>query len=91
MVEAENDLTSSHYINALAVFPKYRRMGLAHKLMEETDQISDQGLSLTVADSNHSARALYKKLGFAEVGHHKMEKEDWDGEGAEWISMRRSI
>ena len=89
MVEAENDLLNSHYINALAVFPEYRRMGVAKALINAAAQAASVPLSLTVCDTNRGAVVLYESLGFREVSCHEMVKEDWDGDGNYWISMRR--
>ena len=56
----------------LAVAPEYRRQGVAQKLTEELSRrLREKGsrcLALEVRESNSAAIALYKKLGFVEVG-----------------------
>lgn len=58
------------YITNVAVFPEFRRRGIARellrKLMEENDDYSF--ITLEVRISNHGAIALYKSMGFAQVG-----------------------
>jgi len=59
-------------ILTLAVLPKLRRRGIADRLLAwVVDRLSGGGcqrLLLEVAEDNAAARALYGKLGFAEVG-----------------------
>jgi len=60
-------------ILTLAVLPKFRRRGMASRLLAwAIDRLSGSGsqrLLLEVAEDNVAARALYGKLGFAQVGH----------------------
>ena len=68
----------------LAVCPEYRRNGVAQKLVESLFAgLSEKdvgSLSLEVRASNAPARALYEKLGFAQVGcrpnYYRDPKED---------------
>ena len=56
----------------LAVAPEYRRKGVAQKLTAELShrlrEKGSQSLTLEVRESNSAAIALYKKLGFVQVG-----------------------
>lgn len=57
------------YIASIAVDAKYRRQGIAKKLMQEVMTIFKQSgnisaIQLHVRQSNHPAIALYKSLGF---------------------------
>jgi ribosomal-protein-alanine N-acetyltransferase len=60
-------------ILTLAVLPKFRRRGMASRLLAwAIDRLSGSGsqrLLLEVAEDNVAARALYGKVGFAQVGH----------------------
>jgi [ribosomal protein S18]-alanine N-acetyltransferase len=60
-------------ILTLAVLPKFRRRGMASRLLAwAINRLSGSGsqrLLLEVAEDNVAARALYGKLGFAQVGH----------------------
>ena len=59
----------------VAVHPDYRRQGIANRLiLTLVDALKKRGshwLMLEVRQSNAPARALYEKLGFAEVGRRK--------------------
>jgi ribosomal-protein-alanine N-acetyltransferase len=59
-------------ILTLGVLPKFRRRGMAGRLLAwVADRLSGAGcqrLLLEVAEDNAAARALYGKLGFAEIG-----------------------
>ena len=56
----------------IAVLPEYRRLGIAQRLVTALcDRLADNGvrsLTLEVRASNDPAKALYGKLGFAQVG-----------------------
>ena len=72
------------YITNVAVFPEYRRLGVAAKIIEvymnfaEANQLAF--LTLEVRPSNAAAIALYQRFGFEEVGRRKnyydLPKED---------------
>jgi ribosomal protein S18 acetylase RimI-like enzyme len=52
----------------LAVAPALRRTGIAETLARDAIAERPGNLFLEVRESNHAARALYRKLGFAECG-----------------------
>ena len=59
----------------LAVAPQFRRQGvgetLVNALTASLKELGSRCLTLEVRDSNGPARALYAKLGFAEVGRRR--------------------
>jgi ribosomal-protein-alanine N-acetyltransferase len=59
-------------ILTLGVLPRFRRCGIAGRLLAAVvDRLSGVGcqrLLLEVAEDNEAARALYGRLGFAEIG-----------------------
>ena len=59
----------------VAVHPDYRRQGIAESLIQTlVKDLKDRQshcLTLEVRDSNASARALYEKLGFSQIGRRK--------------------
>jgi len=72
------------YITNVAVFPEYRRMGIAAKIIEVYLNFAAANdlafLTLEVRPSNEAALALYRRYGFEEVGRRKnyyeLPKED---------------
>ena len=65
----------SCYVSNIAVFPQYRRQGIASLLIDNACRIAvengAESISLEVRPSNVSAIALYTKKGFEEVGLRK--------------------
>lgn len=65
----------SCYIADIGVFPEYRRMGAAKKLLscasENAAKLGAQSISLEVRPSNEAAVSLYTSCGFEEVGLRK--------------------
>lgn len=63
------------YISNVAVSPDYRRQGIADALIDElisrAKMFELSFVTLEVRDSNQSARALYEKHGFRDVGLRK--------------------
>ncbi len=65
----------SCFVSNIAVFPEYRRKGVATALIERACECAKEHgtdfISLEVRPSNVSALALYEKLGFEEMGLRK--------------------
>lgn len=63
------------YITNVAVRPEYRRQGIAGELLSVFHRFAEGNnmafMTLEVRESNASARALYTKHGFTEVGVRK--------------------
>ena len=72
------------YITNVAVFPEYRRQGIAAQILQVFVQFAEANrlafLTLEVRPSNAAAIALYEGFGFEEVGRRKnyydLPKED---------------
>lgn len=60
------------YVNNVAVFPKFRRQGIGHQLMERLvtagEELNAQFITLEVRASNREAMDLYYSLGFEVMG-----------------------
>ena len=73
LVELECLAPGSFYINAIAVYPQYRSMGLGALLMTEAESLAlahaSQALSLIVFDDNEGAVRFYRRLGFEVAAH----------------------
>lgn len=63
------------YVTNVAVFPEFRRLGVAKALIEkallDAEKRDCEFLTLEVRESNFPARSLYEKLGFCCVGIRK--------------------
>ena len=46
-----------------------------------------RAMSIIVSDGNPNARRLYERVGYVAERDQKMVKEDWKGEGKNWILM----
>lgn len=70
-----NVVLDEGYITNVAVFPQYRRLGVATKILEEIFVLAEKDslsfISLEVRKSNFSAISLYEKLGFKIEGERK--------------------
>jgi len=60
-------------VMTIAIHPKWQRLGLGQwlllNLIEESQQLNAETVTLEVRPSNTTAITLYKKYGFQEVGH----------------------
>ena len=89
-IAIDNALVGTRYVNALAVFPEFRRLGVASALLDhERVEAAKEGtaLALSVCDENPAAISTYRKNGFATVGSIPVVKEGWVGDGSDWILM----
>jgi ribosomal protein S18 acetylase RimI-like enzyme len=93
LLELENLATGTWYVNAVAVFPEARGLGVGSQLMRlaETSatELGLRGTSLIVADANRGARRLYEHLGYDEIAMRPMVKEQWQSSAENWVLMMR--
>lgn len=70
-----NRVLDECYVDNVAVFPQYRRLGIALALMEylihDAKENRASFITLEVRASNAGAIALYEKLGFREAGRRR--------------------
>lgn len=80
LVELENRVPKSYYINMLATYPKYRNRGLGAALMAEAErQAADRGcrlLSVQVFDENMGALRFYQRLGYTVVDQREVVRHE---------------
>jgi ribosomal protein S18 acetylase RimI-like enzyme len=91
--DLENLAAGTWYVNAVAVFPEARGLGVGSRLMKRAEQAAKdlelRGLSLIVSDANRDARRLYERLGYEAVATRPMVKEQWQSPGKNWVLMIR--
>ena len=93
--ELENLAPSTWYVNILGVLPQFRGRGLGARLLGVADEtgrkLGKKGMSVIVSDANRGARRLYERCGYREMGSRPKVKEDWDGEGANWVLLTKAF
>ena len=76
LIELEQLVPATFYINMLATFPKYRNMSIGTTLMQRVDaQALKKGCSTTsiqVFDENEGALRLYLRLGYQIIDSRKV-------------------
>ncbi|MBO8164067.1 MAG: ribosomal protein S18-alanine N-acetyltransferase [Brevibacillus sp.] len=81
------------HITNVAVHPEYRRRGIGERLMRQMMGLAllegGEKMTLEVRPSNHTARSLYKKLGFEERGIRKQYYSDnMEDAIIMWVKLR---
>jgi ribosomal protein S18 acetylase RimI-like enzyme len=87
MVELEQCVPGSFYINMIATFPQYRNMSIGTKLMGIVDRLANDAAcsisSIEVFEQNTGALRLYQRLGYEIVEKRRVvphECHPYDGE-----------
>lgn len=95
LLELEAEATGSWFVNFLAVIPSHRGRGLGERLLAVADENARReklrGCSLVVSDTNSGALRLYRRCGYREEARREMIKQDWPGEGREWLLMHKPL
>lgn len=69
LVELEQCVPGSFYINMLASFPQFRNRGVGTTLMDQVDRLASEAAcilsSIEVFDQNEGALRLYQRLGYS--------------------------
>lgn len=86
-----SDSISDSWILALGVDPKWRKQGIAKKLvstlMQQLTKLSVNNVYLTVKPDNDIAIHLYKSIGFESFGY----EENYFGKSESRIIMRKTM
>lgn len=76
MIELEQRVPESYYVNMLATYPRFQGRGIGSRLVREADAIARAGdanlISILVFGHNHGAQRLYRRLGFELVDRRPM-------------------
>ena len=95
LIELENLVLGSWYVNVLATVETARRQGLARRLLDTAEAIARAGrhelISIIVSDANAPARALYAAKGYTEMARRPLHKGAWDGPGDDWILLTKPL
>ena len=95
LLELENDVPGTWYINVLAAYPEYRGAGYGSALLHVAETLAIEtdcsGMSLITSDSNPGARRLYERHGFADRATRPIVKEEWRHSGNNWVLMLKEF
>ncbi|GAB4231230.1 MAG: hypothetical protein Tsb0032_37490 [Kiloniellaceae bacterium] len=93
LIELENLVPGSWYVNVLAVYPLHRGRGVGGQLLEvaaaQARENASRGESIIVSDANSGARRLYERCGFRFVDQRPMVKDDWENPGENWVLLAK--
>ncbi|MGI9385877.1 MAG: GNAT family N-acetyltransferase [Methyloligellaceae bacterium] len=95
LIELENLVLSTWYINVLAVLPGVRDLGLGTRLLNIAEvtatNLGKRGMSLIVADGNTGAQRLYERKGYAKLARRPIVKGNWKTESENWVLMTKDL
>jgi ribosomal protein S18 acetylase RimI-like enzyme len=90
LMELENLAAGTRYINILAVYEQFRRLGIGRRLMQHVGTVAQgRDQSLIVENANSGAQALYAGLGFEVVASRPIVDGGWGATGDEFVLMIR--
>lgn len=93
--QLEDAASGTWYVNVLAAYPECRGRGFGTDLLAIAERLAREsrreGLSIIVADANAGARRLYERVGYTERASRRMVKDDWRGDGDNWVLLMRPL
>ena len=95
LLELENEVPGTWYINVLAAYPEYRGSGRGSELLGVAEKLAKEarcsGISLITSDANVGAHRLYERHGFSDHATRPIIKEDWEYPGNTWVLMLKKL
>ena len=95
LLELENLVPGTWYINVLAAYPEYRGKGYGTELLQIAESLGRdtlcRGMSLVTSDENTGARRLYERHGFTQRASRPIVKEDWTHSGDNWVLLAKDF
>lgn len=95
LLELENLVPGTWYINVLAAYPDHRGKGFGTGLLEVAETLAHscrcRGLSLITSDDNIGALRLYERHGYTERATRPIVKEGWDHGGEQWALLAKDF
>jgi ribosomal protein S18 acetylase RimI-like enzyme len=95
LLELENMVPGSWYLNVLATYPEHRGRGLGSALLAKAEEVTRaagrQTISLIAEDTHEDALRLYRAKGFTEIARRTVVKDDWQVEATEWILFTKTL
>lgn len=94
MIELEQRVPESYYINMLAAYPRFQGRGIGTRLMCESDAFAQASgatlISILVFGHNVGARRLYRRLGFEDTERLPMPESPTTPAGEILLMTRRT-
>lgn len=95
LLELEDLVPGTWYVNVLAAYDHHRGRGLGSQLLSHAEDLARaEGIgrmSIIVRDRNR-ARGLYVRTGYEEVARREIVREDgWDVDGRDWVLMVKAL
>lgn len=95
LLELENLVPGTWYLNVLAAYPEYRGRGFGTALLEIAESLAHDtgrhGMSLITSDENAGARRLYERHGYSVRATRTIVKEDWQHAGENWLLLTKDF
>ena len=95
LIELENEVPGSWYVNVLATLPEARGRGLGSGLMKLAERIArSEGcdrMSLITAGDNTDALRLYRRQGYREIARRDCVRDGWETDQEDWVLMVRDL
>ena len=88
-------MPGSWYLNILAVYPEFRRVGMGRMLLEVAVELARSAgvrvISLIAASENHRAVSVYTKAGFEILDRVPLVSLPEVNLSGEWLLMTRPV
>jgi ribosomal protein S18 acetylase RimI-like enzyme len=95
LIELENEVPGSWYVNVLATMPEARGQGLGAALLNIAERLGRAAtckrMSVIVASDNPGARRLYERQGYREAARRDCVPGGWKTDTREWVLMTKSL
>lgn len=95
LVELEQCVPGSYYINMLATYPAYRNQGVGKALMEQVDTWAGEAgcdlISIEVFEENAGALRLYQQLGYQMIDHRDVVPHECYPYGGRVVLLTRPV
>ena len=95
LVELEQNVPGYWYVNVLAVYAEFRRLGVGKALLDHADLLGREagapGMAIIVASGNDRARRLYDRQGYRFVDQRKATEFPGGRRGDDWLLLTKPV
>lgn len=93
IVRLEAKAAGHWYVNVLAVYPEFRRLGIATGLLNHAEMLGrttdSPGMALIVASENDASRRLYERVGYREKARLPLVAYPDFKRGGDWVLLTK--